>query len=337
MVCDTSDTNSSSSRLSADHMYSILDRLKSKSNRDSTINTYHKIWTKFNNFVIKLDYKPNLWEDQVSLYCAHLVEASIQSSTLKSYISAIKAVLKIDGYQWTDNRVLFSAITKACKLKNDLVQTHLPIQIKLLEILLFEIEHYFGGGTSSCKSRTKTCGPQPNLELLYKVIFMTAYYGLMRIGELTTGAHPVKASDVHIGNNKKKILLVLRSSKTHGRDSRLQNIKISAVMHSAQASTRHFCPFSVIRQYFALRGDYKTKAEPFFIFRDRQPVQPRHVRELLRELLEALNLQPDLYNCHSFRIGRATDMFKFDPNSLHRIRQAGRRHSNAIFKYLRNL
>ena len=56
---------------------------------------------------------------------------------------------------------------------------------------------------------------QPYLLVLYEAIFCLAYYGLMRIGELTEGDHPIKAKDIHIGVNKDKILLVLYTSKTH--------------------------------------------------------------------------------------------------------------------------
>ena len=55
------------------------------------------------NFYAKLDHKPKLWEDCTSLYCAYLVEQGIQSTTLKSYKSAIKQILCTEGYQWDDN------------------------------------------------------------------------------------------------------------------------------------------------------------------------------------------------------------------------------------------
>ena len=54
---------------------------------------------------------------------------------------------------------------------------------------------------------------------LYKAVFALAYYGLMHIGELTQGNHPVLAKDIHIAKNKDKIRLLLHSSKTHGKES----------------------------------------------------------------------------------------------------------------------
>ena len=39
------------------------------------------------------------------------------------------------------------------------------------------------------------------------------------------------------------------------------------------------------------------------------PVNPEHVRTVLREAIKALGLDPLLYDTHSLRIGRASDMF----------------------------
>ena len=55
---------------------------------------------------------------------------------------------------------------------------------------------------------------QPHLAMLYKTIFAKAYYGMLRIGEVSKGDHPILAKDVHIGMNKRKILLILHTSKT---------------------------------------------------------------------------------------------------------------------------
>ena len=50
---------------------------------------------------------------------------------------------------------------------------------------------------------------QPYLISLYKTLLLTAYFGLFRVGELTSGDHPVLAKDVSIGTNKDKILFCL--------------------------------------------------------------------------------------------------------------------------------
>ena len=93
-----SDATSNSSTISAQSMRGILEKLKYSSHRQSTSKNYLSIWQRFNQFVIKLDVKPNMWEDRVSLFIAHLIEQGLKSTTVKSDVSAIKKTLVTDGY-----------------------------------------------------------------------------------------------------------------------------------------------------------------------------------------------------------------------------------------------
>ena len=117
----------------------------------------------------------------------------------------MKQLLIDDRYKWDEDRMLFSLLTRACKLQNDKLWVRFPIHCGLLELVPFEVQRYF-------KIRN-----QPYLESLYKALFALGYYGLLRVGELTDSRHVLKACNVHMAKNKKKILLVLYSSKTHGR------------------------------------------------------------------------------------------------------------------------
>ena len=135
------------------------------------------------------------------LFGAALIDTSIQSSTLKFYISVIKGLLVDDGYPWDDNKMLLRTLSRACRI-NDKIKICLPIHLNLLNLLLFEIELLFSNHWY--------------LEILYKTLFIIVYYGLFRVGELTLGQHTVWAKNVHIGINKEKILLMLYTSKMHG-------------------------------------------------------------------------------------------------------------------------
>ena len=301
-------------------MEAILDKLKNKRVRNSTSKIYLSVWRSFNKFLIKLDQKPSLWEDRVALFCAYLIDQGFQSQTIKSYVSAIKGVLKDDGYNWNENRVLISSLTKACRLVNDKVKTRLPISQNLLEVMLFEIQRIF-------------CN-QGYLEALYKAIFAMGYYGLLRVGEMTKSQHVIKAKDVHIGRNKNKILLILYSSKTHGAESNPQQIKITGKIESA--NNLNFCPFRIMNQYLAIRGDtFDTFDEQFFIFQGKIPVEPRHARDTLNLILRNLGLNPALYGMHSTRIGRCSDLLKRQV-PLAVVKLAGRWRSNAVYKYIKS-
>ena len=101
---------------------------------------------------------------------------------------------------------------------------------------------------------------QPFLGTLYCTLFSTAYYGLFKVGQLTAGNHPVLAKDVHVGYNKKKMLFVLHTSKTHNRSALPQLIKISSTMKKDRESNTvmqrepNNCPFELLRIYAQLRG-----------------------------------------------------------------------------------
>ena len=90
----------------------------------------------------------------------------------------------------------------------------------------------------------------------------------------------MKAQDIHVARNKDKILVVLYSSRTHGKANRHQEITISA-SQSTGSKKRFFCPFSTVRTYYNMRGGFDTDDEPFMIFSDGSPVRPHHMRSTL--------------------------------------------------------
>ena len=313
-----------SPRISTAHMESIVNRLMGQQHRSSTAKNYLSVWRQFNDFVISLDRRPRLWEDRTTLFIGYLINKGMQSSTVKSYVSAIKKTLIMDGYQWDDNLVLVRSLAKACRIINDKVRTRLPIHCGLLEMILFEVQRIFN------------LNNQWFLEIMYKTLFAVSYYGLMRVGEVTKSQHSLKAADVHIARNKCKILLVLYSSKTHDLANRPQKIKITAnqLEKSGHYAKRHFCPFKLMRQYINLRGDYENPNQQFFVYRDGTPVLPEHARKLLQLTLSNLGLDHTVYGMHSFRIGRTTDLIKFG-YSIDEVKLLGRWKSNVIYKYIR--
>ena len=122
----------------------------------------------------------------------------------------------------------------------------MPIHFNLFEMILFELNRCYGA-------------TQPYLNIAYRALFSLAYYGLMRIGKLTSSQHSLKAKDVHIASNKNKILVILHSSKMHGKESLPQKIKISDKCHLKKK--RFFCPFSAVRTYLSVRGSYISDTE----------------------------------------------------------------------------
>ena len=195
-------------------MQMIVDRLWLQQYRSSTKKNYYVVWKLFNKFIIRLDRKPSSWEECLTLFIGYLIDSRKQSATVKLYISAIKATLQEVGVKINHDRTLITSLTKACRLVNDQIRTRLPIQKDLLGVIINQINQYYGVKN------------QNYLRVLYKTLVSTAYFGLFRVGELSKGEHPVLAKDMHMGMNKRKVLFILRTSKTHWKNSRPQSIKI---------------------------------------------------------------------------------------------------------------
>ena len=285
------DSSSGASTISTAEMRTIMEKLKNKRVRDTTKKNYYSVWKSFNKFFLQLDEKPENWEDRLTLFVTYLIEIKkVQSQTVKSYISALKNILLDDGYEISTSSFLLASLTKACRLQNDRVRTRLPIQKKLLhEIVKFVV-------------RTFRDQNQPYLAAMYKVLFLTAYYGLLRVSEVTAtpGMHSEKVQDIRMGQNKDKILFILRSSKTHGLYMTPQLVKIATENNNKD---KCYCPFTALYEYIQLRPGYIDPSEQFFVFKDRTPVSSLHMQSTLHVMLQAMGYRYELYNCHSFRVG----------------------------------
>ena len=275
------------------------------------------IWRSFNKFLQGLDSKPSKWEDRTTLFIGYMIDQGAQSATIKSYVSAIKCVLILDDYDWQEGRIALNTLTKACRLQNDTLCTRLPITKAFLGLIIFEVKRIFRD--------------QLYLNIMYSVLFALAYYGLMRVGELTWSDHVLKVTDIHVVQNKQKLLAVLYSSKTHHKGNLPQKIKITS--DGQQYQLKELCPFYLLHNFLKIRGNFKEVNEPFFVFLSGDVVKSSQARTILKNCISNLHLDTDLYNLQSLRIGRASDMLKYG-FTIDQIKKAGRWRSNVVYKYL---
>ena len=230
--------------------------------------------------------------------------------TIKSYISAIRAVLMEDGYELNEDSFLLGSLTRACKIHHDHISTKLPIK-KMGD--LFE--------------------SQPYLLCLFRTMLLITYYGLFRVCEVakTSSNHAVKAMDAHIARNKDKIMFVLHTLKTHDKGCKPQIVKIAA---DAKSNNNRYCPFSNIKKYLCIRDKRLSDDEQFFIFRDGSPVTAIQFGAVLKKTIKAAGIDNKLYTCHSLRSGRASGLLQYGV-LVEVIKRLGRWKSNAVYKYLR--
>ena len=105
LLDNSSSSRSTSSTISTQAVLQVVEKLKLQHHQDSTRKSYYSTWRQFNEFFIKLDEKPDNWEDRLILFVGYLVEDNKKSSTIKSYVSAIKPVLREDGIVMNERQI----------------------------------------------------------------------------------------------------------------------------------------------------------------------------------------------------------------------------------------
>ena len=130
-----------------------------------------------------------------------------------------------------------NSLTKACAYRNDKITTRLPIQKPLMHRLLQKYEIIFRKDNY--------------MITLHQAILSLGYFGLMCVGEMGASEHCLKAKDVHIVQNKRKLMIILHTSKTHWKDNKPQVIKISSARKEEHKSKQnyHFCPYNILRTF----------------------------------------------------------------------------------------
>ena len=317
-------STSGSSTISTKTVSQIVERLRFQRCRDSTRATYYCVWKVFSKFYFRLDVKPPTWEERIVLLTAFLIDNKLKSTSVRSYLSAIRCIIAEDGIRLNEDWFLINSLTRACKLKNDELTIRFLIHKDLLHSILCKVETHYMEKKN-----------QPYLCYLIKAMLLTGCYGLLRVGELTLSPHVVLADNVHIGENKKKILLVLLTSKTHGKGNEPQMIKItSKPVAEQEANSQSFCPFKALSNYIQVRPKIRTENEQFFVFSDNSPVKAQHLSSYLKLMLTKLKFKSHLYSLHSLRGGRTVDLFNLGL-SVETIKKIGRWKSNAVFNYLK--
>lgn len=285
----------------------------------STRKSYKKTWNRFNKFISKFDTIPPKWEDRIIVWATHLAENRKNSNTIKSYISAIRYCLSLDGIKVPHSNCELAAIVQAARQANNELYVRLPIQKGLLQLILNFIR------TTYIQQRG-----QKYLGTTLMALYSTAYHGLFRISEMTQGQHTVKAQDIIHARNKRKMTFYLRSSKTHTTADQPQIIHIKE-----EQTWKANCPIRILNEYVALRGRNSAYPEqPFFMHRNGEPITQEQFRTNLKYILFTLGLPAALYGSHSFRIGKATDQ-KLSGKSIMRIKEDGRWATSTVFKYIR--
>lgn len=159
-------------------------------------------------------------------------------------------------------------------------------------------------------------------------VFTLMYAALLRISEV---AYTPKSNH----NLRRKDVLIAEHSRQKVVNINMKSCKFSkGRIYPMQISTNFSCPeISPVKAY-EVYSAIRPKAAFAFVGQDGRPLTPTYVRKSLRFILTSIKHKSLEFNTHSFRIGRATDMYVEGYSDL-QISKAGRWNSKAFLKYIK--
>ena len=286
----------------------VTDTILSAALAQQTHQVYNRSWSLAENFAKHINRQTfPLDQSTIALFIAHLLSENYASSSIRTMIAALSFVHKFNGVpDPTDSFYIRKMLHGVSKLK-PAADSRLPITKEMLHALV--------GAVSTIVN-------SPYEQLLFKLMFLVAFYALCRVGELTgkPHLHTLRAQDLRRYSDK---LVVTFPTFKHS--TRKQAVSIF------RQSVVDFCPLSLMQQYLQVRP---ASAQYLFVCRKGQAVTRDSFNVVLRKCVALCGFDKDRVKSHSFRIGGATYAARRGLSVL-AIQRLGRWKSNAFQKYIR--
>lgn len=251
---------------------------------------------------------------KLAQFIAYCNAQSLKPTTITSYVSAISYVHKINALP---NPVDAFAIRKILYglRKASPPDKRKPFDIPLLRALVRTL---------------KVVCPDCFNYAVFKAMFLVAFFGLFRAGELALS--PSGVANVMLKqftsfkfNNNSPVAVSIQLQTFKHSSGRKISIPIS------NQPDRELCPVTALYQ-LCLKQFHATG--PLFRLNNGCPVSTTTFRAVLRKCVQYMNLDPSLYTTHSFRIGGATLAHQQNMSDTE-LQRLGRWKSSAFKKYLR--
>ena len=253
----------------------------------------------------------------ITLFISYMSALKFAHSTICSYVSAISYVHKLRGLADPTKSFLISKLLMAHRRANPLLDVRLPITRPVLHRLVRSLEF-----TNSFSYQ----------RVLYTAMFLIAFYGFFRLGELASknkrAANPVVQFDqltFLLQDDRPAIAKICISQYKHSLSKRLFDVLINCEL------SQPFCPVDRLLQFCALRGDAPG---PLFYMPDLSPISISIFNRQLSSSLSFCGLDTSRYKAHGFRIG-AVGHAAASGLSDAQIRFLGRWSSDAFKVYIR--
>ena len=247
---------------------------------------------------------------KIMLYIGFLSNRPVAPATMSTYISAIGYVHRIRGHYDPTSHPAVQKMLAATHKLNPRVDTRLPITIIILKRLV---------------SALNDTVSNPYIRLLFHAMYIIAFFGLMRVGEITRAKNGVVALYLHQVQVMPEYIVLTISHFKHN-----LTCKPIELVLPAQADV-DICPVRVMQRYLSVRGLHDG---PLFCYVDNKPVSRDFFINGLKSALNFCGLDVSLYKSHSFRIGGAS-LYASLGLSDAQLRLIGRWNSDAFLRYIR--
>ena len=235
---------------------------------------------------------------------------NLSSSTVLSYVSAIGFVHRFKGLtDPTSTTVVHKLLAAANKFKPKM-DSRLPITLIILHNLVQSLRHTVSN---------------PYTRTLFHAMYVVAFFGLMRIGEITQSKDGVVALYLDQLQVFQNYIIITISHFKHNVSLR----PIQLVLPSQ--SDPVICPVQAIKSYLSVRG---FEPGPLFTFVDGAPIKRDFFTKGLKDSLNFCGLDTKYFKSHSFRIGAASYYASLGLTDA-QLRLIGRWNSDAFLKYIR--
>lgn len=251
----------------------------------------------------------------MACYITHLHLSALCRNTVNSHLAAIAFGLKLRNLEDTTKSFLvkktLQGISKVTEGLPSRVQN--PLTFSNLQKILPWLHL-----TSTSHFQRVT----------FKAIYLLMYFACLRAGEAVLSANPEHMLRIEQFPNllsEDKHLLIKFSSFKHSKKFHVP----SMLLHERQGDP--MCPVTALKQYAQLRG---VKPGPLFLTESGNAITRTVLAKNLKNILTLAGIDPTLFNTHSLRSGRATDLASANTSEL-TIKQTGRWQSNAYYRYVR--
>lgn len=246
---------------------------------------------------------------QMALYVAHLHQQGLVAQTIRSNLSAITFFFNMHGLEPPTDSFHIKTLLRSYAKSDSPPRDRVPINISLLHKMIKSI---------------KALHTDQYEKSLLASVFSLMYHSLLRVSEVSYSKdndHNVTLAQITTHPTKNKITI------------RFDSFKFSTSPVPIQITNKHsdVCPVSLYKKYLIHRGD---RQGPVFLHSSGKQLSRQYIKHHIDNAIDFVNGNTDNYNTHSFRLGKATDMYK-QGYSDSQIQKAGRWKSAAFKKYIK--